>query len=92
MSEIGLQNANLVLGDLEEDPDYKALAEAGTNPDFNEFRQQVEVIRARCLAFPFTYGNVHEVRGLLITLYINCRGTLGRFRPFVERALTALDR
>ena len=87
MSQTKLQLVNLVLGSLEEDTTYQALAEFDTDGDFNDFRSQVEAIRARCLTSPFQARLVQEVRDLLVTLHADCRGTLGRFRPFVEKAL-----
>lgn len=87
MSQTQLQLVNLALGNLEEDTTYQALAEFDTDGDFNDFRSQVEAIRARCLTSPFQSRLVQEVRDLLVTLHADCRGTLGRFRPFVEKAL-----
>ena len=86
MSQTQLQLVNLALGSLEEDTTYQALTEFDTDADFNDFRSQVEAIRARCLT-PFQPRLVQEVRDLLVTLHADCRGTLGRFRPFVEKAL-----
>ena len=87
MSQTQLQLVNLALGSLEEDTTYQALAEFDTDQDFNDFRSQVEAIRARCLTSPFHSRLIHEVRDLLVSLHADCRGTLGRFRPFVEKAL-----
>ena len=87
MSQTQLQLVNLALGSLEEDTTYQALAEFDTDADFHDFRGQVEAIRSRCLTSPFQARLVHEVRDLLVTLHADCRGTLGRFRPFVEKAL-----
>jgi CheY-like chemotaxis protein len=87
MTQTQLQLVNLALGSLEEDTTYQALAEFDTDADFHDFRGQVEAIRARCLISPFQSRLVHEVRDLLVTLHADCRGTLGRFRPFVEKAL-----
>jgi CheY-like chemotaxis protein len=90
MSQAQLQLVNLALGSLEEDSTYLALAEFDTDEDFNEFRSQVETIRARCLTSPFHPRLIHEVRELLVRLHADSRGTLGRFRPFVEKALIDL--
>jgi CheY-like chemotaxis protein len=90
MSQTQLQLVNLALGSLEEDSTYQALAEFDTDEDFNDFRAQVEAIRARCMASPFQPRLLHEVRDGLVTLHADCRGTLGRFRPFVEKALIDL--
>ena len=87
MSQTQLQLVNLALGSLEEDTTYQALAEFDTDADFHDFRGQVEAIRSRCLTSPFQARLVQEVRDLLVTLHADCRGTLGRFRPFVEKAL-----
>jgi CheY-like chemotaxis protein len=87
MSQTQLQLVNLALGSLEEDTTYQALAEFDTDADFHDFRSQVEAIRSRCLTSPFQPRLVQEVRDLLVTLHADCRGTLGRFRPFVEKAL-----
>jgi CheY-like chemotaxis protein len=90
MSQAQLQLVNLALGSLEEDSTYLALAEFDTDEDFNDFRSQVETIRARCLTSPFHPRLIHEVRELLVRLHADSRGTLGRFRPFVEKALIDL--
>jgi CheY-like chemotaxis protein len=90
MSQAQLQLVNLALGSLEEDSTYLALAEFDTDEDFNDFRSQVEAIRSRCLTTPFQARIVHEVRELLVRLHADSRGTLGRFRPFVEKALIDL--
>ncbi len=90
MSQAQLQLVNLALGSLEEDPTYLALAEFDTDEEFNDFRSQVETIRARCLTSPFHPRLIHEVRELLVRLHADSRGTLGRFRPFVEKALIDL--
>jgi CheY-like chemotaxis protein len=90
MSQAQLQLVNLALGSLEEDSTYLALAEFDTDEDFNDFRSQVETIRARCLISPFHPRLIHEVRELLVRLHADSRGTLGRFRPFVEKALIDL--
>jgi len=87
MSQTQLQLVNLALGSLEEDTTYQALAEFDTDADFHDFRGQVEAIRSRCLTSPFQARLVQEVRDLLVSLHADCRGTLGRFRPFVEKAL-----
>ena len=86
-----LQLANLALGSLEEDPHYRALAELDTDEEFNDFRQQVETIRARCVADPYHPRLIVEVGGMLVSLHADCRGTLGRFLPYVEKALTDLN-
>ena len=90
MNQAQLQLVNLALGSLEEDSTYLALAEFDTDEDFNDFRRQVETIRARCLVSPFQPRLIHEVRELLVRLHADSRGTLGRFRPFVEKALIDL--
>ena len=90
MSQAQLQLVNLALGSLEEDSTYRALAEFDTDEDFNDFRNQVETIRARCLTSPVQARVVQEVRELLVRLHADTRGTLGRFRPFVEKALIDL--
>ena len=90
MSQAQLQLVNLALGSLEEDSTYLALTEFDTDEDFNDFRSQVETIRARCLTSPFHPRLIHEVRELLVRLHADSRGTLGRFRPFVEKALIDL--
>jgi CheY-like chemotaxis protein len=90
MSQTQLQLVNLTLGSLEEDSTYQALAEFDTDEEFNDFRSQVETIRARCLTSPFQPRLIHEVRDLLVRLHADSRGTLGRFRPFVEKALIDL--
>jgi CheY-like chemotaxis protein len=90
MSQAQLQLVNLALGSLEEDSTYLALAEFDTDEEFNDFRSQVETIRARCLTSPFQPRLIHEVRELLVRLHADSRGTLGRFRPFVEKALIDL--
>jgi CheY-like chemotaxis protein len=90
MSQAQLQLVNLALGSLEEDSTYLALAEFDTDEEFNDFRSQVETIRARCLSSPFHPRLIHEVRELLVRLHADSRGTLGRFRPFVEKALIDL--
>jgi hypothetical protein len=86
-----LQLANLALGSLEEDSHYRALTELDTDEEFNDFRQQVETIRARCVADPYHPRLIVEVGGMLISLHADCRGTLGRFLPYVEKALTDLN-
>ena len=90
MSQAQLQLVNLALGSLEEDSTYLALTEFDTDEDFNDFRSQVETIRARCLISPFHPRLIQEVRELLVSLHADSRGTLGRFRPFVEKALIDL--
>jgi CheY-like chemotaxis protein len=90
MSQAQLQLVNLALGSLEEDSTYLALAEFDTDEDFNDFRSQVETLRARCLTSPFHPRLIHEVRELLVRLHADTRGTLGRFRPFIEKALIDL--
>ena len=90
MSQAQLQLVNLALGSLEEDSTYQALAEFDTDGDFNDFRSRVETIRARCLSSPLQSNLIHEVRDLLVALHTDCTGTLGRFRPFVEKALVDL--
>ena len=90
MSQAQLQLVNLALGSLEEDSTYQALAEFDTDEEFNDFRGQVETIRARCLTSPFQPRLIYEVRELLVRLHADSRGTLGRFRPFVEKALIDL--
>ncbi len=90
MSQAQLQLVNLSLGSLEEDTTYLALAEFDPDEDFHDFRGQVETIRARCLTSPFHPRLIHEVRELLVRLHADSRGTLGRFRPFVEKALIDL--
>ena len=91
MDETRLQLANLALGGLNEDATYQALAELDTDEDFNDFRRRVETIRARCLTSPFHPKLILEVGGLLVSLHAECRGTLGRFLPYVEKALTDLN-
>ncbi|HET6777589.1 MAG TPA: response regulator [Gemmatimonadales bacterium] len=90
MSQTQLQLVNLALGSLEEDSTYQALAEFDTDSDFNDFRSRVETIRNRCLSSPVQPSLIPEVRDLLAALHADCRGTLGRFRPFVEKALADL--
>jgi len=86
-----LQLAHLALGSLEEDPHYRALTELDTDEAFNDFRQQVETIRARCVTDPYHPRLIVEVGGMLVSLHADCRGTLGRFLPYVEKALTDLN-
>lgn len=90
MSQAQLQLVNLALGGLEGDSTYQALAEFDTDGDFNDFRNRVEGIRALCLSSPFHSSLIQEVRDLLVALHTDCTGTLGRFRPFVEKALADL--
>lgn len=90
MSQAQLQLVNLALGSLEEDSTYLALAEFDTDEEFNDYRSQVEAIRALCLTSPFQPRLIPEVRALLVRLHADSRGTLGRFRPFVEKALIDL--
>ena len=90
MSQAQLQLVNLALGSLEEDSTYQALAEFDTDGDFNDFRSRVETIRGRCLSSPFHSSLIRDVRDLLMMLHADCTGTLGRFRPFVEKALVDL--
>jgi CheY-like chemotaxis protein len=90
MSQTQLQLVNLALGSLEEDTTYQALAEFDTDGDFNDFRSRVDAIRGRCLSSPFHPSLIPEVRALLVRLHADCTGTLGRFRPFVEKALVDL--
>jgi CheY-like chemotaxis protein len=87
VSQAQLQLVNLALGGLEEDSTYQALAEFDTDEDFNDFRSRVDTIRGRCLGSPFQSSLLLEVRDLLVALHADCRGTLERFRPFVEKAL-----
>jgi hypothetical protein len=91
MDQARLQLANLALGSLEEDSTYQALAELDTDEEFNDFRQQVTAIRERCLTHPYHPRLIMEVGGMLVSLHADCRGTLGRFLPFVEKALTDLN-
>jgi hypothetical protein len=93
MSDIGMQNAALVLSDLEESTEYKALdAFPGASERFLEFRQRIEHARTRCMAiYPPNQATSDEIRGLLEPLLPKCTARLAPFRPFIQRALAALD-
>ena len=88
MSDIGLRNASLALGELEATPKYRALAASGRSRRFNSFRQRVEMIRNRCLANLLTADETQDVRSQLKALRADCRGPLlGGCRWFIDRAL-----
>jgi hypothetical protein len=93
MSDIGIQDAALVLGELQEDERYKALSEESEDSRFNQFRQAVELAQIRCLAmYPPNKSTEPEIRGLLDALQAECTGTLAPFRPYFDRAIPGLDK
>lgn len=78
-----------ILHDLEEDGGYKALTEAGDDRHFNQFRGDVSKLRTRCFG---TNPTAEEIRHELKLLQSACFGsTLAPFRPFLTKALAALD-
>jgi hypothetical protein len=92
LSELGIQNAALLLGDLQEDVRYRALDATEADARFNQFRRQVELVQIRCFQmYPPDKRTEPEVRGLLERLRDTCTGTLAPFRPYLDRALAALD-
>jgi hypothetical protein len=93
MTNVGMQEAGLVLGELQEDARYKALNESGADNRFNEFRQAVEQAQIRCFAmYPPDKATEVEIRDLLGALRAECTGTLAQFQSFLDDALAALDR
>jgi hypothetical protein len=90
MGTMRMQNACSALWDLQEDPEYKMLAESHDG-EFNAFRQRVELAEMRCLAVPPSReATDEEIRGLLEELQKFCTGKLAKFRHFIDEALEAL--
>jgi hypothetical protein len=90
MGTIKMQNACSSLWDMQEEPDYKALADTADG-EFNAFRQRVDHVGMRCLAvLPSEEATEEEIRELLEELQEFSMGKLARFGPFIDEALQAL--
>ena len=87
-----MNKAALVLGELQESTDYRALDALGGSERFQGFRQTVEVAQIRCFSiYPPDKATPDEIRGLLKPLLPQCTARLAPLKPFIERALAALD-
>lgn len=78
------------LHELEEDSRFKALAETDDDRHFNRFREDVRNLRTRIFGTTLAREQIQQELRLLQAA---CFGaTLAPFRPYLTRALVALDK
>ena len=91
MNGVSRQNVVLVLGELQERPEYLApIADSAGEAQANEFRRGVQTIERLCLQNQPREATDDEIRDRLIASRNLCVGPLARFGRFIERARTAL--
>jgi len=85
------QNIRLILGEIEEDPEFERLTREVIDPAGHRFRQALEVTGIRCLEMSPAPATHAEIRERLEALRSQATGHLARFRPVLDRALAELE-
>lgn len=91
MGAMTLQKIRVALREMEETAAYQALAtKPMADEAFHEFWQEVNATTTRCFTSPPNVPVLTDVAERLNRLHRMTTGTLGSFRPFIERAQAAL--